>query len=384
MPSVAALIVAGGSGTRFGAEVPKQYCRLGGTSILQRTVQAFGACRAISSAQVVASAGHESYYAAAVSSLSLPAPVIGGESRQESVRRGLEALANSPPEFVLIHDAARPLVSRGLIGAVIAALEGGAEAVVPLLPVSDSLRRWEADSVGPAIPREGVCRAQTPQGFGYRAIRDAHERFAGSNASDDIALAERAGMTIVAVPGEETNIKITTASDLAFAERLIAGGGDTRVGTGFDVHRFTTGDHVWLCGLRIPHDRGLEGHSDADAGLHALTDAILGALAAGDIGQHFPPSDERWRGAPSRVFLQHAAELMHESAGTIVHCDVTIICERPKIGPHRDAMRSTVAEILDLDVRRVSIKATTTEGLGFTGRGEGVAAQAVATIRLPA
>lgn len=384
MPRTAALIVAGGTGTRFGAGLPKQYCPLGGTPILRRTMQAFRACPAVSSLQVVIGAGHAPHYAMVVSSLPLPPPIVGGATRQDSVRRGLEALANSRPEFVLIHDAARPLVSQRLIEAVIAALEAGAEAAVPLLPVSDSLRKREADSVGPAIPREGLCRAQTPQGFVYRAIREAHERFAGSNASDDIALAERAGKTIVAVPGEEANIKITTASDMAFAERLIAGSTETRVGTGFDVHRFTNGDHLWLCGVPIPHDRGLEGHSDADAGLHALTDAILGALAAGDIGQHFPPSEERWRGAPSRLFLQHAAELVRQRGAAILHCDITIICEQPKIGPHREAMRASVAEMLGLDVSRVSVKATTTEGLGFSGRGEGLAAQAVATIRLPA
>jgi len=384
MPSVAVLIVAGGTGTRFSADLPKQYCRLGGTPILRRAIQAFRASPAVSPLQVVIGTGHEDHYAEAVSDLPLPPPIIGGATRQDSVRRGLQALAPSSPKFVLIHDAARPLVSPELIEAVIAALEGGAEAAVPLLAVSDSLRRWEANSVGPAIPREGVCRAQTPQGFVYRAIREAHERFAGSNASDDIALAERAGMKLVAVPGGEANIKVTTASDLSFAERLIAGSGETRVGTGFDVHRFTVGDHLWLCGVRIAHDRGLEGHSDADAGLHALTDAILGASAAGDIGQHFPPSEERWRGALSRLFLQHAAELLRERGGTLLHCDVTIICERPKIGPHREAMRASVAEMLSLDVSRVSIKATTTEGLGFTGRGEGLAAQAVATIRLPA
>jgi 2-C-methyl-D-erythritol 4-phosphate cytidylyltransferase/2-C-methyl-D-erythritol 2,4-cyclodiphosphate synthase len=310
--------------------------------------------------------------------------VTGGPTRQESVRRGLDALTEVAPGFVLIHDAARPLASRRLVESVIVALEEGAEAVVPMLPISDSLRHLESEFVGGAIPREGACRVQTPQGFVYRAICEAHKRFAGGNAGDDIALAEAAGMKIGAVPGEEANLKITTASDLAFAERLIAGSGETRVGTGFDVHRFTTGDHLWLCGVRIPHERGLEGHSDADAGLHALTDAILGALAAGDIGRHFPPSEERWRGASSRLFLQHAAELVRERGGAILHCDITIICERPKIGPHRQAMRASIAGMLGLDISRVSVKATTTEGLGFTGRGEGLAAQAVATIRLPA
>jgi 2-C-methyl-D-erythritol 4-phosphate cytidylyltransferase/2-C-methyl-D-erythritol 2,4-cyclodiphosphate synthase len=383
MRTVAALIVAGGSGTRFGGPLPKQYCRLAGRPILWHTIQAFLGCRAVSSVQVVIGAGHAPRYSEATAGLSLPPPVGGGQTRQESVRLGLEALSKAAPEFVLIHDAARPLVSSGLIQSVISALASGADAVLPLLPVADSLRRMDDGGAGAAVPRDGIFRAQTPQGFVYRAIRETHQRFAGSNTSDDIALAERAGMKIIAVPGEEANIKVTAASDIDLAERLLVGSGETRVGTGFDVHRFTAGDHLWLCGVRVPHDRGLQGHSDADAGLHALTDAVLGALAAGDIGQHFPPSDEKWRGAPSRLFLEHAAELVMQRGGAILNCDITIICERPKIGPHREAMRVSIAETLGLDLSRISVKATTTEGLGFTGRGEGLAAQAVATIRLP-
>jgi 2-C-methyl-D-erythritol 4-phosphate cytidylyltransferase/2-C-methyl-D-erythritol 2,4-cyclodiphosphate synthase len=383
MAKTAALIVAGGSGSRAGGGVPKQYRPLDDVPMLRRTVEGFLACPAISAVQVVIGQGHEEVYEKATTGLRLCPAVTGGDTRQESVRRGLAALVGLGPDFVLIHDAARPLVSPALIEAVVAALHYGVEAVLPLLPVPDSLRRIEENSVGSSLPRDGVCRVQTPQGFMFSAIREAHERFAGSNATDDVALAERAGLNIVAVPGEEMNFKVTTSQDFEMAERVLAGGTETRAGTGFDVHRFVAGDHLWLCGVRIPHERGLEGHSDADAGLHALTDAILGGLAAGDIGQHFPPSDERWRGAPSRLFLEHAAGLVRTAGGAIVHCDVTIICETPKLSPYREAMRSAIAEILQTDVSRISVKATTTEGLGFTGRGEGLAAQAIATIRLP-
>ncbi|MBV9569615.1 MAG: bifunctional 2-C-methyl-D-erythritol 4-phosphate cytidylyltransferase/2-C-methyl-D-erythritol 2,4-cyclodiphosphate synthase [Alphaproteobacteria bacterium] len=383
MGSFAALIVAGGSGSRFGGSVPKQYETLGRLPIIRRAVNAFLAAKDCCALQVVIGAGQEVHYASAMRGLDALPPVPGGETRQESVRRGLDALSPHAPEFVLIHDAARPLVSSDIIASVAAVLKQGAEAVVPLLPVSDSLRQMNGGLVGDAIPRDWVCRVQTPQGFLYAGIREAHARFAGGGATDDIALAERAGMKIIAVAGEEANIKVTTESDLAFAERLVGGKADIRTGGGFDVHRFTAGDHVWLCGIRIPHACGLEGHSDADAGLHALTDAILGAVAAGDIGQHFPPSDPKWKHAASRLFLAHAAELVKQRGGTILHCDITIICEAPKIGPHRGAMRASVAEILELDIGRVSVKATTTEGLGFTGRSEGLAAQATATIRLP-
>lgn len=381
---VAALIVAGGSGTRAGGHVPKQYQLLLGVPVLRRSIQPFLNSAFIDFVQVVIGEEHGREFSSAADGLAIPPPVFGGDTRQKSVRLGLASLAPRSPEFVLIHDAARPLVPSALIEAVILKLTGGAEAVVPLLPIVDSLRRATDRGVEAAVARDGLCRAQTPQGFAFRGIAEAHQQFAGENSTDDIALAERAGMKISPVPGEESNIKVTAPSDFAFAERLLAGATEVRTGSGFDVHRFGAGDHVWLCGMRLPHDRGLVGHSDADAGVHALTDAILGALAAGDIGQHFPPSDERWRGAPSRVFLQHAAELVRKYGGTILHCDLTIICEAPKIGPHREPMRASIADILRLDISRVSVKATTTEGLGFTGRGEGLAAQATATLRLPA
>jgi 2-C-methyl-D-erythritol 4-phosphate cytidylyltransferase/2-C-methyl-D-erythritol 2,4-cyclodiphosphate synthase len=261
------------------------------------------------------------------------------------------------------------------------ALEAGADAAIPLLPVADTLKS-ETDGHWKTVPREGLRRAQTPQGFKFSAIFAAHQQFARKDVTDDMAMAELAGLKIVSVPGEEGNLKITTQSDVTFAERLLGGAGEYRTGSGFDAHRFAVGDHVWLCGVKIAHDKTLEGHSDADAGLHALTDAILGAIGAGDIGQHFPPSDPKWRGANSAQFLEHAMAQLREQGGALGNADITLICERPKIGPHRDAMRARVAEICGVDISRISIKATTTEGMGFTGRGEGMAAQAMVSVRM--
>lgn len=382
MPRIAILIVAAGKGERAGGTVPKQYALLLGQPILRRSVEAFaGLSNAV--VQVMIGPGQEELYRAAMAGLDLPAPATGGATRQETVLRGLEALAAQAPDYVLIHDAARPLVSRKVIDGVIAALEAGADAAVPLLPVADTLRKLE-NGKWITVPRAGLLRAQTPQGFRFTPILKAHRDHAAHDVTDDMALAEMAGMKIAAVAGEETNMKVTNAEDFAVAEGLLSARlGETRTGSGYDVHRFVPGDHVWLCGVKVPHDHALEGHSDADAGLHALTDAILGAIGEGDIGQHFPPTDERWRGAPSWKFLAHAAELARAKGGVIIHCDVTIICERPKVGPHREAMCAKIAEILHLDVARVSVKATTTEGLGFTGRREGLAAQALATVRMP-
>jgi len=383
MPEFAALIVAGGSGSRLGGDLPKQYQPLGGVAIIRRTADAFHRHPDIAHVQIVIGEGHLNHFQHALGSMGFSSPVLGGATRQQSVRHGLESLAQHNPGAVLIHDAARPLVSTEIIDAVINALQSGADAVAPLVPVSDSLKRRDMAGVLRSVSRDNLYRAQTPQGFRFTAILDAHAKFANEAVTDDIALAELAGLKVVPVPGEEANIKITTAADLKLAERLLGRNTDIRTGFGFDVHRFVPGDHVWLCGVRIPHEQGLEGHSDADAGLHALTDAILGALSAGDIGLHFPPSDEKWRNAQSRAFLEHAADLLRKAGGTIVNCDVTLICEQPRIGPHRTAMQSIVAEILGIQVARVSVKATTTEGLGFTGRREGLAAHAVASIRLP-
>jgi 2-C-methyl-D-erythritol 4-phosphate cytidylyltransferase/2-C-methyl-D-erythritol 2,4-cyclodiphosphate synthase len=383
MPRIAILIVAAGRGERAGGATPKQFRLLCGAPILRRSADAFLLCADITNLVVVVS---ENYLQLASTMLqgTLARVVAGGDSRQASVGLGLEALADDAPDFVLIHDAARPLVSQAVIGRVIGALAEGNDAAIPLLPVADTLKRCSSEG-WTTVARDGLLRAQTPQGFRYDAIRKAHQVHGALTVTDDMALAEAAGLKIAAVQGEETNMKITTPEDFDHAERLVAGKmAEFRTGMGLDAHRFAPGDHVWLCGVKIAHDHALEGHSDADAGLHALTDAILGAIGEGDIGQHFPPTDEQWRGAPSSRFLGHAVGLVQAQGGAVVHCDVTLICERPKIAPHREAMRARVAEILNLDISRVSIKATTTEGMGFTGRREGLAAQAIATVRVPA
>jgi 2-C-methyl-D-erythritol 4-phosphate cytidylyltransferase / 2-C-methyl-D-erythritol 2,4-cyclodiphosphate synthase len=386
MSRVAVLIVAAGKGERTGRAGPKQYESLGGRPMLRRTADAFRNWPV----RVVIGPGQDALYWAAMGP-DAPSPITGGTRRQDSVRLGLEALAVDLPDFVLIHDAARPLVSRAVIERVIAALENGAAGAVPMLAVADTLRRQE-NGQWITMPRDGLQRAQTPQGFRFADILKAHRDHEAADATDDVAIAGLAGLAVEAVAGEEDNLKVTTEKDFALAGRLLgfldgrsadATLPETRSAMGYDAHRFTEGDHVWLCGVKVPHDHGLEGHSDADAGLHALTDAILGCISAGDIGQHFPPTDDRWKGAPSWKFLDHAHSLVKQRGGTVIHCDVTLICERPKIGPHRDAMRARIAQILSLEVDRVSVKATTTEGMGYTGRREGLAAQAIATVRLP-
>ncbi|HMH65627.1 MAG TPA: bifunctional 2-C-methyl-D-erythritol 4-phosphate cytidylyltransferase/2-C-methyl-D-erythritol 2,4-cyclodiphosphate synthase, partial [Rhizomicrobium sp.] len=372
MSRIAVLIVAAGKGERARTELPKQYERLAGRPMLRRTVEAFHGY----AVQVVIGAGQQDLAQAALAGLDIPAPVTGGATRQESVRLGLEALAGNAPDFVLIHDAARPLISPGVIGAVVAALEAGADGALPMLAASDTLRRKGENGRWTLVPRENLYRAQTPQGFVYAKIAKAHKEHAQEDVTDDVALAELAGLKVEMVEGEEKNIKVTRKEDFALAERLL-GGGDVRTASGYDVHKFKDGDHIWLCGIKVAHSHGLEGHSDADVGLHAITDALLGCIGEGDIGQHFPPTDERWRGAPSWKFLDHAASLVSAKGGVINHVDVTIICERPKVGPQREAMRAKIAEILKIEESRVSVKATTTEGLGFTGRREGIAAQAI-------
>ena len=383
MSRIAVLIVAAGKGERAGLGLPKQYERLAGRPMLRRTVEAFRGHQV----QVVIGAGQQEMAAEVLDGLDLPAPVTGGATRQESVRLGLAALAEDAPDYVLIHDAARPLVSPKVIEAVVAVLESGADGALPMVAVSDTLRRRDAAGRWALVSRENLYRAQTPQGFVYAKIAAAHRDHAHHDVTDDVALAELAGLKVQMVEGEEKNIKVTRKEDFALAERLMAKNnnevGDVRTASGYDVHKFKDGDHIWLCGLKIPHSHGLEGHSDADVGLHAITDALLGCIGEGDIGQHFPPTDERWRGAASWKFLDHAASLVAAKGGIINHVDVTIICERPKVGPHRDAMKAKIAEILKIEEARVSVKATTTEGLGFTGRREGIAAQAIATVKLP-
>jgi 2-C-methyl-D-erythritol 4-phosphate cytidylyltransferase/2-C-methyl-D-erythritol 2,4-cyclodiphosphate synthase len=383
MSRIAALIVAAGRSERMGGDVPKQYRSIAGKAVLRHAAELFAERSDIAVTQIVIASDDRDLYADTVKGLKLLPALGGGVTRQHSVMHGLEALSAHKPDFVLIHDAARPLASRGLIDRVIAALESGCDAAIPLLAVSDTLKRSAGLGRWETVSRDGMWRAQTPQGFRFAAIWQAHRQYNGQLVTDDMALAELAGMTITPVDGEETNMKITTAADLVTAERLLAGMMETRTGFGFDSHRFAAGNHVWLCGVKIPHREGLEGFSDADAGLHALTDAILGTIGEADIGEHFPATDERWRDAPSSIFLEHAAKLVRERNGAIVHCDITLICESPKIAPHREAMRARIAEILSIDVSRVSVKATTTEGMGFTGRREGLVAQAVATIALP-
>ncbi len=378
---VAALIVAAGRGSRAGPGAPKQYRPLAGEPVLRRTLAAFATHPGISAILAVIHSDDEEAYRKAAGGLpKLCAPAFGGETRQASVLAGLEALARSdPPDLVLIHDGARPFVSARIISDCIEALAAHAGALAALA-VTDTIRRGNDRLAGETVSRDGLWRAQTPQAFRFEAILDAHKKAAGGNHTDDVAVAARAGLEVALVEGDEDNIKITSAADLARAERMLNSRGETRTGMGFDVHRFGPGDHVWLCGVKVPHEAGLVGHSDADAGLHAITDAILGALGAGDIGKHFPPSDPEWKGASSDIFLAHAAALVRDAGATISHVDLTLSCEAPKISPYTEKMRTRIAESLELDITRISVKATTTEGLGFTGRREGLAAQAIATL----
>ncbi len=381
-----ALIVAGGRGVRAGDGVPKQYRYIGGLPILRHAVAAFVRHPAVAAVQVVIHPDDADLYAAAVAGIDLPPPVHGGATRQASVVAGLTALP-ADATYVLIHDAARPFVTAGMIDRVIAALATH-DGATPALPVVDSLRSGDA-TVDGEVDRSCLHRVQTPQGFAFAPILAAHRAASGPRAqgapllaaSDDVAVARAAGMTVALVAGDEAAFKLTTLDDFARAEAMLAGCMIPRVASGFDVHRFGPGDHLWLCGVRVPHTHGLIGHSDADVGLHALTDALLGTVGAGDIGTHFPPSDSEWRGASSDRFLAHACGLVRAAGGVIDHLDLTIIAEVPKVGPHRAAFAARVAEITGCT--SVSIKATTTEGLGFTGRGEGIAAQAIASIRVP-
>jgi len=386
-----ALIVAAGRGSRSGADKPKQYCALGGKPLVRWSLERLSAHPAIDAVRVVIHADDEAAFREAANGLDVGAPIIGGATRQESVRRGLEAIAlEGGAQRILIHDAARPFVTHGLIDRLLAALEN-APGATPALPVVDTLCREEPGQdgwlrQGDAVSREGLWRVQTPQCFRFEPLLAAHRAaHAAGNESftDDTGVLKAQGHEVALVEGDERNIKVTLPGDWQRAGEILMSMSSFRSGFGYDVHRFAAGDHVWLCGIKVPHDRSLAGHSDADVGLHALTDAILGAISEGDIGQHFPPSDPQWKGAPSWKFLDHARALVEAKGGIIEHVDVTLVCERPKVGPHRAAMAARVAEILRLTGPRVSVKATTTEGLGFTGRQEGIAAQAVVTVRLP-
>lgn len=385
--AVAAVVVAAGRGVRAGGELPKQYRTLSGVSVIRRSLALFADHPQVTVVQPVIHPDDAELCATAASGLQLLAPVFGGKTRQQSVRAGLEALAIHRPSFVLVHDAARPFASAKLVSRAIAAVAPDA-AAIPGLAVTDTVKSIHGDgSVAETLDRARLRTIQTPQAFGFEALLAAHRKAGAAGRdefTDDAALAEWAGMAVSVFEGETGNIKLTTAEDFARAEAMtFAALGDIRTGTGYDVHAFGDGDHVMLGGVRIPFSRGLSGHSDADVALHALVDAILGALADGDIGTHFPPSDPQWRGASSDRFLKFAIERVRARGGRIAHLDVTIVCEAPRVGPHRDAMRARIAELADVSPDRVAIKATTSEKLGFTGRGEGMVAFATATVRLP-
>jgi 2-C-methyl-D-erythritol 4-phosphate cytidylyltransferase / 2-C-methyl-D-erythritol 2,4-cyclodiphosphate synthase len=379
-----ALLMAAGSGVRLGGEVPKQYRKLSGVPMLRRSIRAMQRCPMVDAVQVVIGPGQEAFHAAATAGLDLPPPVIGGTTRQASVRRGLEALAVDPPALVLVHDAARPFASPALVARVVEAL-AKAEAVLPVVPVVDTLKRLDtAGVVAAEVLRDALVRAQTPQGFRYPKLLEAHRRHAGVVCTDDTGVVALDGIAVATVEGEEENFKVTTEEDLARAEaRLAALPRRWVTGTGFDVHAFADGRRLVLCGIELPHDRGLAGHSDADVALHAVTDAVFGAMADGDIGSHFPPSDPQWKDASSDLFLRYAVDRLAAREGRLEHVDLTIIGERPKIGPHRDSLRTSLARITGLAIDAVGVKATTTERLGFCGREEGLAAQAAVTVSWP-
>jgi 2-C-methyl-D-erythritol 4-phosphate cytidylyltransferase/2-C-methyl-D-erythritol 2,4-cyclodiphosphate synthase len=384
---VAAVVVAAGRGLRAGGDRPKQYRHILGEPVIRPSLLTLARHGAVAAVQPVIHADDAALYRAATAGLDLLTPVNGGAARQASVRAGLEALEASRPDLVLVHDAARPFASDALITRAIAAARASG-AAVPVIPVADTVKTVDAaGAVTGTIDRANLRMVQTPQAFSFTALLEAHRRAqtAGrEDFTDDAALMEWAGCKVTTFEGEAGNVKLTTNEDFARAEAAkLAALSDVRTGFGFDVHQFGDGDHVMLGGVRIPHKQGLSGHSDADVILHALVDAILGALADGDIGVHFPPTDPQWRGASSDRFLTFAVERLHARGGRIAHLDVTVVCEAPRIGPHRDAIRKRVAEIAGVSVDRVGVKATTSEKMGFTGRGEGMAAFANATVRLP-
>lgn len=398
MSTIAAIVVAAGRGTRVaGAGLPKQYIDIAGEVLLTRTLRPLLAHPSIARVLVVIHPGNEALYRSAIEPIEDPGrakllpPTLGGETRQQSVRRGLQALADRSPDLVLIHDAARPFVTKANLDALIGALEKTGAAILAS-PLADTLKRAAGGAmpvVEATVPRERLWRAETPQGFRYRNIARAHADALASDKTDftdDASIAEWSGMKVTLVDSGGANTKITTAGDVAMAEQRFAAAGatETCVGQGFDVHRFTDGDHVWLCGVRIAHTRGVEAHSDGDVALHALTDAILGAVGDGDIGLHFKNTDPRWRGASSDQFLLDARRRVEARGGKIRHVDLTILAEAPKVGPHRAAMIERLSALLELPAHRIGLKATTTEGMGFAGRREGLAAMATATVVMPA
>jgi 2-C-methyl-D-erythritol 4-phosphate cytidylyltransferase/2-C-methyl-D-erythritol 2,4-cyclodiphosphate synthase len=373
---IAAILVAAGSGSRFGAETPKQFLTLAGKPVIRHAAETLAA-----HASLLQPVGEATAIDPTLAGIDHLPTVPGGVTRQDSVRAGLEALVPHAPDIVLVHDAARPKIPPGTVPALLAALADHPGAI-PALPVADTLKRAAAGVIEHTVPRDGLYRAQTPQAFRYPVLLAAH-RAGIAGATDDASLLEAIGERVAIVPGAEDNVKLTYPEDLARLERAMNPTTIPHVGIGFDVHVLEAGRPLMLCGVAVPHDRGLAGHSDADVGIHALCDAIYGALAEGDIGRHFPPSQAEWKDADSARFLIHAAGRIAERGGRLAHADVTLICERPKIAPHADAMRARLAALLGVDAARISVKATTTEKLGFTGRGEGIAAQAAATVLLP-
>ena len=377
----ATVIVAAGSSVRAGPGLPKPWRTLAGRSVLRWSVEAFAKAGAAEIVVVVAE-GRQADASEVLAGLPGWRAVAGGATRAESVRAGLAALTGLDDRAVMVHDAARPFVTGAHIERLLAALDG-ADGAIPALPVADTLKRG-GDSVSETVSRDGLWRAQTPQAFRLGALTAAYAAWTGGEPTDDAAVIEAAGGRVALAAGDPMLMKLTYPEDFEMAERLAGQARIVRIGQGVDAHRWGPGEAVWLCGVRIDHDQTLVGHSDADAGLHAITDALLGAIGEGDIGEHFPPSDPQWKGAASDRFLAHAAGLVAARGGRILNVDVTLVCERPKIRPHRDAMRARLAEILDLPIDRVSVKATTTEGMGFTGRQEGLLAQAVASVETPA
>jgi 2-C-methyl-D-erythritol 4-phosphate cytidylyltransferase/2-C-methyl-D-erythritol 2,4-cyclodiphosphate synthase len=373
---IAAIIVAGGSGSRFGGDLPKQFAALGGKTVIRWAAEAMARHGAI-----LQPVGDQAMIEQALAGLAHLPCVPGGATRQESVRAGLEALENTAPDVVLVHDAARPYVPAHTVPALMVALEDH-EGAIPAVPVADTLKRAEGGVIHASVPRTNLYRAQTPQAFSFETLLAVHRAHAGLEATDDAALLEHAGYTVALVAGSDDNIKLTYREDHSRLERALV----TllpRVGTGYDVHVLAPGRKLMLCGIEVPHDLGLAGHSDADVGIHALCDAIYGALAEGDIGRHFPPSEANWKDADSARFLRHAAERIAARGGQLVNADITLICEQPKITPHAPAMRARLAERLGVSIERISVKATTSERLGFTGRGEGIAAQAAVCVLTP-
>lgn len=384
MIKTVALVVAAGRGQRFGGDLPKQYAPLAGHTVLYHTVSRLLAHPAIDAVRCAIHKDDLGLYEQAVDGLELLDPVFGGATRQDSVRLGLQSLTELNPEQVLIHDAARPFVSTAVIDGVLNALITH-KGALPAVAVADTLKRSQDGEIVETVSRHGLFCAQTPQGFRFKDILTAHTEFSQTEntpeITDDAQLFEAAGLSVILTHGDQSNFKITTQEDMMRAHNHLAAHSEIRTGQGFDVHRFGPGTAVTLCGVDVAHSQGLEGHSDADVALHALTDALLGAVGAGDIGQHFPPTEAKWKGAASHLFVAHARDLIHQRGGEIVNVDITLICEAPKIGPHRAAMVAKIADILDLAPDRISVKATTTEGLGFTGRREGIGAQALATVR---